>query len=155
MTTALGPFVAAEDFRRIIHEQATDRRADDAAVIVIFQVQLAEPAAVAPGPQALNLSAGMIATLANSIRLSDVATELAPCRFAVLFRMKAHQHLPALLDRLQPLTQRIFDDQEALAKRLVIEVSHAFLSPGNSGSDWLQQAAAGLQQPDPDTIAST
>lgn len=154
MTTALGPFVVAEDFRRIIHEQAMDRRIDDAAVIVVLQVQQAEPAAVAHESQALNLSAGMIATLANSIRLSDVATELAPCRFAVLFRMKAHQHLPALLDRLLPLIQRIFDDQEALAKRLVIEVSHAFLSPGNSGSDWLRQAAAGLQQPDPNTIAS-
>jgi len=131
-----------------------NRRVDDAAAIVVLQVQQAEPAAVAPGPQMQNLSAGMIATLANSIRLCDVATELAPCRFAVLFRMKAHQYLPALLDRLLPLIHRIFDDQEALAKRLVIEVSLAFLSPGNPGSDWLRRAAAGLQHANSDAIGS-
>ncbi|QSI78625.1 hypothetical protein [Niveibacterium microcysteis] len=154
MTTALGPFVAVEEFHRIIREQAMDRRIDDAAVIVVLQVHLAEPAAAAPALPTGSLSAGMMATLANSIRLSDVATELAPWRFAVLFRMKAQQHLPALLDRLLPLVQRIFDDQETLAKRLLIDVSHAFLSPGSSGSDWLQQAAAGVQHRSADNIQS-
>jgi len=61
--------------------------------------------------------------------------------------MKAHQHLAALLDRLLPLIQRIFDDQGQLAKRLVIDVSHAFLSPGSSGGEWIRQASAGLDLP--------
>lgn len=146
MTTELGPFVAADEFRRVIQEQATDRRVDDAAVIVVMQVNLAEPATEPTSP-ADDVTRTMMATLANSIRLSDVAAEIAPWRFAVLFRMKAHQHLPALLDRLLPLVQRIFDDQGQLAKRLVIDVSHAFLSPGSTGGDWIERAAAGLHGP--------
>lgn len=154
MTTELGPFVAADEFRRVIHEQAIDRRIDDAAVIVVMQVHLAE-SATGPASPAHDVAHTMVTTLANSIRLSDVATEIAPWRFAVLFRMKAHQHLPALLDRLLPLAQRIFDDQGALAKRLVIDVSHAFLSPGSAGSDWINQATAGLPLPGADCTAGT